>query len=360
MPTHPIRVAVLGSGMSLTVFHRPSLLYHKDKYTLHSVLERSGQGEATRVCGEGVKVVKTLDGITNDPEVDLVVISTPNNTHYPFAKTAIEAGKHVLLEKPMCVTVAHAIELTELAEEKGVILSVYQNRRWDSDFLTVLEVLSSGRLGELVDFTSSYDKYLPLPPTHKLGWKESPGEYNDAIYGLGSHTIDQIYVLFVHDGTLLRTRGHSTTPFVVTVGSRILSSLPHQERFIIRGTLGSYVKYGIDPQEGRLKRIDSSTVLPEGCGTESESSWGHIYECRAPVEGEKSIEGSDGAQFVIHKYKSVPGNYNALYANLYEAISSGDKSKLAVKPEQAIDVLRIIEIGQKAAKEERILRVSET
>ena len=179
--SQPIRVSILGSGMSLAVFHRPSILFHTDKYTLHSVLERSGRGKVKEICGNGVKVVKSLEEVVSDTEVDLVGSNSAAALSYTTL-TVLGGGEHteqyafpicqnchrgrqtwlvqyteqpsegltslVLIEKPMCVTSAQATELCQLAESKNVILSVYQNRRWDSDFLTVQEILKSGKVRE--------------------------------------------------------------------------------------------------------------------------------------------------------------------------------------------------------------------
>ena len=143
--------------------------------------------------------------------------------------------------------------------------------------------------------------------------------------------------------------------FVATVQASILSALPHQQRFLIRGSKGSYFKTGVDPQEANLKKVGSSNQVGDNYGVEPESAWGTLYEAREPQDGEASEKTADGVTFVTTKYPSVQGDYNALYANLYDAITAKDSSKLIVKPSQAIDVLRIIELGQQAAKEDRIV-----
>ncbi|ORY31438.1 oxidoreductase [Naematelia encephala] len=381
----PIRVSVLGAGMSLSVLHVPSILALPDKFVVHSVLERTDTGRARKACGEGIKVVPDLEGVISDPEVDLVVIATPNTSHYSYSKAALEAGKHVLIEKPITPTAEEAEELVALAKSKGLILSVYQNRRWDSDFLTVKELLTSQKLGELIEFKSQYDRYRPLPPdSPRRGWKETPGEGNDVIYNLGSHIIDQAFVLFGKPQKVFaRTwdiRGigldesfemdlyyppsvkSSTAPLVVRLSASILSRQIKQLRFALHGTKGSYTKYGVDPQESFLKKLAAGEPKGEGYGSEPPELWGQLVEDvaggdKGKIEGEK-VTGQDGVEFVVSKYKSQAGDYPALYENLYEAISSGDSKKLAVKPEEAIEVIRIIQLGLKSAKEGKVLDVS--
>lgn len=125
------------------------------------------------------------------------MVSTPNNTHYPFTMAALEHGKHVMLEKPATPTVSEAEKLASFAKEKGLILCVYQNRRWDADFLTLKKLLDNNTLGPIHEITTRFDRFRPLPADHKpSGWKETPGEHNEAIYNLGSHVIDQIVSLY--------------------------------------------------------------------------------------------------------------------------------------------------------------------
>ena len=181
------------------------------------------------------------------------------------------------------------------------------------------------KLGPLVDLQPCYDRYRPLPPSHMPGatWKESPGEHNDVIYNLGSHILDQVYVLFglptrvgcrfsdvrgvgVDEGFAMDlyyppTTGTASSEFVVTVRASIMSPLPRQLRFLIRGTNGSFVKYGLDPQEAHLKKVGSSMVVSEGYGEEPESSWGELIEARKATEGEVSVKNPDGTEFVTTK-----------------------------------------------------------
>lgn len=192
----PIKVSIIGTGTSLSGLHYPSIASLPDKYIVHSVLERTPRGVAQSVCGEKVKVVTTLEEVVNDPEVELVstsssdtteelisgqvVITSPNNTHHSYTTTALNAGKHglsrlhpgvssssilrkwssVLVEKPITPTSSQAQDLVDLASSKNLILTVYQNRRWDSDFLTVQQLLQTGRVSPS---PSHVPLYLPIP-----------------------------------------------------------------------------------------------------------------------------------------------------------------------------------------------------
>ncbi|WVF70207.1 hypothetical protein IAT40_004995 [Kwoniella sp. CBS 6097] len=372
----PIRTSILGTGMSLSVFHQPSISLLPEQFVIHSIFERTDKGrlDTLKQAGklDGVKIVRTLEEVTGDGEVELVVISTPNNTHYDYAKAALNAGKHVLIEKPICPTSAEATELYELAERKGLIISVYQNRRWDSDFLTLQSLLASQKLGDIIELTSSFDRYRPLPKTYQAGsnWKETPGESNNAIYNLGSHLIDQAVVLFGQPTKIgarcLDQRGigldesfvldlyyppaertSSKTPRVITLRASILSALPHQLRYLIKGSKGSYIKYTLPNSHPALTEINrDNPVTHEGFGVEPEQGWGTAYI----AEEEK-----DGAGFTEDKVTALSGDYKGLYLNLFEAIDGADRSKLAVKKEQVLSVLRIIELARKSSDEGRVI-----
>ncbi|KAL7423112.1 hypothetical protein Q5752_002411 [Cryptotrichosporon argae] len=382
----PLRVSILGTGLSLQAFHYPLILALPDQFVLHSVLERSGRGKAKEVCGTDTKVVASLDEVLQDAEVDVVVVSTPNKTHYPFVKAALEAGKHVMVEKPVTPTLAEAEELYALAEKKGLVLCVYQNRRWDVDFLTLQKLIASGKIGEVHELSSHFDRFRPLPASHVAsGWKETPGEHNEAIYNLGSHVLDQAVVLFGvpaaiacrswdQRGTGLaeafsaslyypapreddgRTGSRPPSAVEGTVRSAIgkaglevkvqatmLSSLPEQVRFVVKGTRGSWVKHGLDLQEPFLRA--GKKVTDDGYGIEAEDAWGTL----ATVD--------EGGKWTTEKLESEKGWYPSIYANLHDAITHRDAGRLAVQPAQVLAVLRLIELGLQSSREGRVVQV---
>ncbi|WVW78847.1 hypothetical protein I302_100810 [Kwoniella bestiolae CBS 10118] len=363
--TGPLRTSILGTGMSLSVFHEPTISLLPQQFILHSIYERSAKGRLDPLLKAGklrdVKVVRTLEEVLEDSEVELVVISTPNNTHFDYAKRSLESGKHVLIEKPICPTLKEAEELYRIAEERGLAIGVYQNRRWDSDFLTLRKLLNDGKLGPITELTSSFDRYRPLPSTYTPGvnWKETPGESNESIYNLGSHLIDQAVVLFGKPqkvmGRVWDSRGigldenFEVTLFypsqTITLKASILSPLPHQLRYLVKGTKGTYVKYTLPPSHPSLKKFNRG-VDHEGFDSEPEEGWGTVWAAK---------EERDGTDFMEEKVPALSGNYTALYENLFESINIGDRGKLSVKKEQVLSVLRIIELARKSSEQGKVL-----
>ena len=186
-----INTALCSYGMSGTVFHAPFISIHPG-FNFYGVWERSKNLAQEKY--PAVKVFRTYEEMLMDPAVELVVVNTPSYTHYDYAKQALVAGKNVIVEKPFTATVEQARELVSIAKENGLKLSVFQNRRWDSDFLTVKSVLDSGVLGDILEAEFHYDRYnLVLSPK---AHKETPGPAVGGLYDLGPHLIDQALVLF--------------------------------------------------------------------------------------------------------------------------------------------------------------------
>ncbi|KAE9410331.1 NAD(P)-binding protein [Gymnopus androsaceus JB14] len=267
-----IKCCAIGAGLATLTFHVPFILALPDLFTLHSVLERNP---------------RTPTGTSYlTAEIGLVLIGTPNDTHYALAKAALEAGKHVLVDKPVTPTVKEAKELGELAKAKGKVLYAYQNARWNQDYLALKKLLDLPEtdplsLGTVIEFESHYDRYrLGL----KGSWKDEPRPAAGLIYDLGSHLIDQTLVLFGRPTSItafasnLRGIGHpdvddnftiymhypagSALPyrFTAILRSHPLSARSPQLRYIVRGQKGSYTKYGIDVQEAQLRALVSSGV----------------------------------------------------------------------------------------------------
>lgn len=345
MKSHTIGVGLASFGMSGRVFHAPLLGNHAH-FRIRRVLERS-KDEARRVL-PGVPVARSFDELLNDGSVHLVVVNTPDHTHYALAKQSLEAGKHVVVEKPFTQTAEQARELIALAREVKRVLTVFQNRRWDGDFLTVQKIMRVGMLGRLVDFGAHWDRYRNFiqPDT----WKERADTGASLLHNLGPHLIDQALVLFglpeavTAHLRIVRTGGSVTDWFHlrlhypavgVTLSSSYLARDP-SPRFVLHGTLGSYVKYGIDPQEGALAA--GGVPGSGGWGTEPEESWGTL-----------SLEGIPERRNV----ETLAGNYMAFYDNLYDCITGS--GELAVKPEEAASVIRIIEAAQQSHAERRTI-----
>ena len=187
----PINTALLSFGMSGVVFHAPLIHVHPG-FTLSAVWERTK--DLAQKKFPGIKTFRSLEDLLSDPDIELVIVNTPNYTHYEYARKALLAGKHVIVEKPFTVTVAEGEELIVLAKEQAKLLSVYQNRRYDSDYRTLRKILEQGLLGNIAEAEFHFDRYNESlsPKLHK----EEPGPGRGALYDLGAHLIDQALQLF--------------------------------------------------------------------------------------------------------------------------------------------------------------------
>lgn len=330
-----IRTAILSYGMSGLVFHGP-LLKVNNRFKVLQVWERSK--EISKKHFPNVQIARTFDEILNNPDIELVIVNTPDKFHSEMAKRVISAGKHLAIEKPIAQKSAEAEELINLAIKKGVLLTVFQNRRWDGDFLTVQKILREKKLGRLVEFESHYDRYrTEITPNT---WKEEADEFGGVLYNLGSHMIDQAYVLFGKPTAvtahlkIVRTAGVVTDYYDIRLEYDGFSAILKCSylvknpgpRYSLYGEYGTFYKHGIDPQEELLKAGN----LPDSdeWGTEPIDDWGTlVYE----------KDGEDIEELV----ETIPGNYSVFYNNLYDAIRKG--KELFVKPEETVAVLKIIE-----------------
>lgn len=349
-----INVGLIGFGMAGRVFHAPSIA-SVPQFNLLKIREsRKENIDIIRQRYPMAEVVSDAKDIIQNPTIDLVVVATPNVFHYPLAKEALLAGKHVLVEKPFTIEVKQAEELIEISKKQKKILSIYQNRRWDSDFLTVKKIIESKALGKLMTFESNFDRYR-ININHE-SWKESPEGGTGLLYDIGSHLIDQSLCLFgmpssvTCDLRIQRPGGkivdhikveleYGTHKVLLKADFLLREGNP---RFILSGDKGMYIKHGTDVQEEHLK----AGILPSdkiNWGEEMESLWGKI---NTEVNG----------LHVIGKVESERGNYLALYQNLSKAIEGSEA--LIVKPEQGRDTIRIIECGLKSHKEKRTIALS--
>ncbi len=345
----PVNVGLVAFGMSGRIFHAPFLDHHPG-FGLRTVVER--HHEHSKAVYPDVTVVRSLKALLDDDSIDLVVITTPNSLHYEQTKRALESGKHVVVEKPFTITSREADDLIDLARQRDRMLAVYHNRRWDGDFLTVRRILNGRQLGRLVEFESHFDRFRNyLKPD---SWREQGEPGNGMLYDLGSHLIDQALVLFGPPDQLtadIRTQregGQIDDNFElilhyddlkVTLKSCMLVREPGV-RFILHGTKGSYVKYGLDPQEEALDR--GRTPDEPGWGEEPEEHWGTL-----------NTE-FDGLHF-IGRVETVPGQYQGFYENIYQVLT--DDGDLMVKPHQARNVIRMIELARESNEDGRTIEV---
>ncbi|KAI8957005.1 oxidoreductase [Daldinia sp. FL1419] len=365
----PLNVGVIGYGLSATIFHIPFIKV-TPTLKLHSILQRNpGQpGKSAPQDHPEVKHFTSLDQFLADADLDVAVITTPPETHFSFAQRALESGKHVLVEKPFVPSVSEADALIKLAREKGRLICVYQNRRWDSDFLTVRKLLAESALGRIVEFETHFDRFrLDKPST----WKGTLGmaQGGSALYDLGTHLIDQVYVLFgmpqsvfgtlasQRDGLLFGPANPDLEPdsvtaqlfyndgLVVFVRIASVSAESRQPRFWIRGTKGSYRKEGLDTQEPQLKsgmKTDDANF-----GRES-PEW----------NGKLTLLGGDGSFRVQDCPNVTPETYTKLYELFGAALARNREEDLPVPASQARDVLRIIEATKESARTRREVRLS--
>ncbi|MGW7426910.1 Gfo/Idh/MocA family protein [Streptomyces sp. NPDC054813] len=336
----PLRVGLIGYGLAGSVFHAP-LIAATEGLALDTVVtsdpERQAQAKAEF---PEVRTVAAPDELFDRADdLDLVVIASPNRTHVPLATTALKAGLPVVVDKPVAGTAAEARELAALAEEHGLLLSVFQNRRWDNDFLTLRNLLEEGELGDPWRFESRFERWRPQP---KGGWRESgdPAEIGGLLYDLGSHVVDQALVLFgpateVYAESVIRRAGAETdddTFIAVTHASGVRSHLYASAtaaqlgpRFRVLGSKAGYVKYGLDPQEAALREGERPGA---GWGVEPESLYGRVGAGESPLTG--------GGRAV----PTLPGDYPAYYAAVAGALrGEGPNPVTALEAAAALDVL---------------------
>ena len=356
-----IGVAVVGFGLGGRVFHAP-FVSAVPGLKLEAIVQRKGD-EAGKAYPEA-RILRSVGEALEDAAVQLVVVSTPNETHFPLAKQALEAGKHVVIDKPFAASSAEARELVELARRKGLKVVPFHNRRWDGDFQTVRRVLRDGSLGRLVTFESHFDRFRPTPRENT--WKEAGDDANGMLFDLGPHLVDQCLALFGVPETITasvrkdRDETAIEDAFDITLGYRLhgRTLVAHcrtsylacdaAPRFLLHGTKGSFKKYGLDPQEPAL--VHGAKVPEMGSGDswleEEKVAWGVLTV--APNV-------TDPGTLVKHEVKTERGDYRGFYANVRDAIK-GDAEQ-AVTAEDGWRVVRLLEMARESSREGRTLPV---
>ncbi|WP_205504471.1 oxidoreductase [Rufibacter psychrotolerans] len=346
-----IRVGLIGFGMAGQIFHAPfiHMVAGLELVKIRETREPNIQLAQTRY--PQAQITSHADEILNDPFLDLVIVATPNTSHYDLAKSALLAGKHVVVEKPFTPTSAQADALIQLAQARQKVLTVYHNRRWDSDFKTVQKVVQSGLLGNLVEYKAHFDRFRPALKGNT--WKEEAAPGSGIVYDLGSHLIDQALVLFGRpleisaDVRIQRPSSPVVDKFEATLFYDNLSvtlsaGLLVRElspRYTLHGDRGSFLKYGLDVQEKALNDGFLPHTTPNW-GVEPESLWGHLNTEH------------QGLHF-MGKIASETGHYRHFYENVNQVIRG--EAPLAVKPEQARDVIKVIELIMQSSQEKRTL-----
>ncbi len=352
-----IGVGIIGFGLAAKVFHAP-FVSAVPGLALKAFVERKGD-EAAKAY-PATETVRTVEALLEDAEVKLVVVATPNETHFALAKQCLEAGRHVVIDKPFAGTSAEAGALIELAKAKGLVVAPFHNRRWDGDFLTVKKILAEGHLGRLVTVESHFDRFRPVPRENT--WKESGAAANGLLMDLGPHLVDQAVALFGMPKTVtasVRTDRDGSAiedAFDICLGYEGLlywcrSSMlacDAAPRFLLHGTAGSFRKFGVDPQEPALV---AGGRVPEMGGQddwlqEEEGAWGTLTV--APVL-------ADPGKLVTTTVKTERGDYRPFYASVRDAVLG--VAELAVPSEAGFAVVRLLELARVSSKEGRTVAV---
>lgn len=348
-----VRVGLIGFGMAGQSFHAPVIRGVKGM-ELACILERRGSKAQERY--PDVRVARTLDELLSDSQIQLCVIATPNGSHFELAQACLLAERDVVVDKPFAPTLAEAEELVRLAANCGRLITVFQDRRWDGDFGTVKKIVHSGRLGKIVEYECRYDRFRPEPKPN--AWREKAEQpAAGVLFDLGPHVIDQALVLFGEPKAIMasafceRETSQVDDSFDVCleypglramVRARIVAYAPGPH-FLIHGAKGSFVKYGMDPQEARLRSDNCPQGFDWGAdwGEEPDELWGTL-----------SLVGESSA-----KVKTDRGDYRGFYANVRDAIEK--KAPLDVTPEQALRTMRAIILAHKSSRERRTVEWGE-
>ncbi|MDU4959356.1 MAG: oxidoreductase [Sporomusaceae bacterium] len=338
-----IHAGIIGYGLSGAVFHAP-LLAALPEFTIRGVV--SSTPEKVKRDYPQAAAVPTVAALLADAEIELVVVASPNATHFDYARQALLAGKHVVVEKPFVNSVRQADELISLAAERGLQLSVFQNRRWDNDFLTVQRCVKEGLLGRIYFYEAHYDLFRPQVGAK---WKEHAGEGTGALYDLGPHLIDQALQLFgmpqavwaelagqrpgaEADDFFHLVMSYDSLRVVLHSGSIVRQAGPH---FQVHGDGGSLIKYGMDPQQSDLQR----GLRPGGTG------WGRDRE-------ENYALVTLGRNLTLSsRVETVPGCYEAYYQGLYQSIVN--RTPLPVTADEARNVMLVIEAAVASHRQQR-------
>ena len=341
-----LNAGIVGFGLSGQVFHAPFINVNPH-FNLHTIVTT---GTLASQKYPGVKITDSYNKLLADPAIDLVIICSPNALHYSHAKLALQAGKHVIVEKPFTVNSSEAISLIEIARNSGKKVFPFHNRRWDSDFLTLKHIIQQGYLGKVVEYESRFDRFTP--EISRAAWRYQQDEGGGTIFDLGIHLIDQAVSLFGSPegvfARLFNQRAGSVTDdsfdlkliypdLNLTLKASVFVKEPGP-RFQVHGRSGSFVKYGLDVQEAMLRK--GKKPGSKGYGIE-------------PAKQRGILNTATFGKIFRGRYESQAGNYMAFFDNVYSAITSG--AETIVKPEDALLNIRIIEAARTSQKEKRII-----
>lgn len=347
-----IRVGLIGYGLAGEAFHAPLIATTPGMRLAAVVTANAGRAARVRAAHPDAAVLDSAERLWERAgEIDLAVVASPNRSHVPLARAALEAGLAVVVDKPLAATAAEGRALAEEARRRGLFLTVFQNRRWDGDFLTLRRLLAGGALGEVHRFESRFERWRPEP---KGGWRErgDPAEAGGVLYDLGSHLADQALVLFgparqVYAEVARRREGVEADDdacVALTHASGVRSHLwvslvaaDYGPRMRVLGSRGAYVKHGLDVQEAALR---AGGRPGPGWGEEAPEQWGRI--------------GADEAWLPI---PTEPGAYPAFYAAVAAALRDG--GPLPVDPMDAVATLEVLEAARRSSAEGVVITLGE-
>ncbi len=351
-----IRVGLVGFGFAGRIFHS-HVVEAVEGLELAAIVQRSGTSAADAF--PHIKVLPSVEALLEDTTIQLVIVATPNTTHFSIARQCLLAGRDVVIDKPFALTSAEAAELIRLSRSQNRLLSVYQSRRWDGDFQTVRKLIDGDRLGRLVSFESRYDRFRLLPRLH--AWRENGGPGGGVLFDLGSHLVDQALVLFGVPrsvwASVRKEREGARSDDAFDLYLHYPASLAHPAsaevgpeglavwlratclardpgaRFTLNGTGGTFRKFGIDPQEAHLLAGDMFSSKP--WGVEPPERWGTLVT-------------DEGGDAVSTRIQTEPGDYRGYYTNLRDALHG--HATLEVTPLQAWRTMRVLEMAIKSSQ----------
>ena len=353
-----IKTAVIGFGLAGRVFHAP-FVNAVPGLELSYIVQRSAD-EAAQAYPSARILRSFEEALASDAE--LIVVGTPNETHYELAARALVVGKHVVVDKPVAATSDEVRALAKLAAEKSLIFAPFHNRRWDGDFLTIKALLVQQALGRLSTFESHFDRFRPIPRPGT--WKEAGNPANGMLFDLGPHLVDQVLALFGPPQSITasvrRDREESKIEDVFDIAlhyprmmaycrATMIAADP-APRFLLHGTSGSFRKYGLDPQEPALVAGAKVPRLPENGKptdewlSEDPNLWGMLTLAPDPADPRK---------LVTHEVETEPGDYRGFYANVRDAIRG--TATLAVTPEAAYQTIKLLELARQSSESGRTL-----
>lgn len=341
-----IRVGLVGFGMAGRVFHAP-LISSVEGFELAAVVERNSDNAAKRY--PGITTYRSLEELLADASIKLVVVATPNSSHFPIALRALESAKSVVVDKPVALASAEIAQLAELAGGIGLHLFPFHNRRFDSDFQTIRKVIDDHSLGRLVHFESYFDRWRPGLSTR--AWKEETDQ-GGILLDLGTHVVDEALMLLglpasvgaeisrerdsdgANDSFTIRL--HYMTGFSATLGANCLSSLA-RPRVHLRGTRGNYWKWGLDSQEEALNQI--TKITDPDWGKEPAEKWGTLS-----IDVDGKIE--------THQVPSAAGDYRQYYEQVRDVLA-GKSDHAPATPAEAWRTARVLEWAKQSSDEHR-------